>query len=93
MVERGDLLSELKRVQEGLLDGFERELTTPNTLLITGSGVRVPHHPLTSVSVPEKYFTGSQRLGEYESIGFQKIVEVPGIEPGSFGIKTGLLRA
>ena len=50
LVEHGDLLSELKRVQEGLLGGFERELTTPNTLLITGSGVRVPHHPLTKVS-------------------------------------------
>ena len=46
LVEHGDLLSELKRVQEGLFGGFERELTTPNTLLITGSGVRVPHHPL-----------------------------------------------
>ena len=45
LVEHGDLLSELKRVQEGLLGGFERELATPNTLLITGSGVRVPHHP------------------------------------------------
>ena len=45
LVEHGDLLSELKRVQEGLLGGFERELTTPNTLLITGSGVRVPHRP------------------------------------------------
>ena len=56
LVEHGDLLSELKRVQEGLLGGFERELATPNTLLITGSGVRVPHHPLTSVSVPEEYF-------------------------------------
>jgi hypothetical protein len=50
LVEHGDLLSELKRVQEGLVGGFERELTTPNTLLITGSGVRVPHHPLTKVS-------------------------------------------
>ena len=50
MVEHGDLLSELKQVQEGLLGGFERELITPNTLLITGSGVRVPHHPLTTVS-------------------------------------------
>jgi len=36
LVEHGDLLSELKRVQEGLFGGFERELTTPNTLLITG---------------------------------------------------------
>ena len=33
LVEHGDLLSELKRVQEGLVGGFERELTTPNTLL------------------------------------------------------------
>ena len=56
LVEHGDLLSELKRVQKGLLGGFERELITPNTLLITGSGVRVPHHPLTSVSVPEECF-------------------------------------
>ena len=54
LVEHGDLLSELKRVQEGLLGGFERELEIPNTLLITGSGVRVPHHPLTKVS-PEIY--------------------------------------
>jgi hypothetical protein len=37
LVEHGDLLSELKRVQEGLLGGFERELITPNTLLITAS--------------------------------------------------------
>jgi hypothetical protein len=37
LVEHGDLLSELKRVQEGLLGGFERELTTPNTLLISTS--------------------------------------------------------
>ena len=54
LVEHGDLLSVCKQAQEGLLGGFERELTTPNTLLITGSGVRVPHHPLTSVSVPEE---------------------------------------
>ena len=60
LVEHGDLLSELKRVQEGLLGGFERGLTTPNTLLITGSGVRVPHHPLTSVSVPEDYLISGQ---------------------------------
>jgi len=45
LVELGDLLSELKRVQEGLLGRFERERKIPNTLLITGSGVRVPHHP------------------------------------------------
>jgi len=50
LVKHGDLLSELKRVQEGLLGGFERELTTPNTLLITGSGVRVPRHPLMKVN-------------------------------------------
>ncbi len=37
MVEHGDLLSELKRVQKGLLGGYERELTTPNTLLISGN--------------------------------------------------------
>ena len=37
LVEHGDLLSELKRVQEGLLGGFERELTTPNTLSISQS--------------------------------------------------------
>ena len=61
LVEHGDLLSVSKQVQEGLLGGFERELTTPNTLLISGSHI--------------------------------KQVEVPGIEPGSFGIKTGLLRA
>ena len=45
LVEHGDLLSELKRVQEGLLGGFERELTTPNTLLITGSGGSSPSPP------------------------------------------------
>jgi hypothetical protein len=38
LVEHGDLLSELKRVQKGKFGGFERQLTTPNTLLITGSG-------------------------------------------------------
>jgi len=50
LVEHGDLLSVCKQAQEGLLGGFERELTTTRTLLITGSGVRVPHHPLTKVS-------------------------------------------
>jgi hypothetical protein len=45
LVEHGDLLSELKRVQKGLFGGFERELITPNTFLITGSGVLVPRHP------------------------------------------------
>jgi hypothetical protein len=39
-----------KQAQEGLLGRSERELGIPNTLLITGSGVRVPHHPLTTVS-------------------------------------------
>ena len=33
MVEHGDLLSGCKQAQEGLLGGFERELTTPNKLL------------------------------------------------------------
>jgi len=45
LVEHGDLLSECKQAQEGLLGRFERERKIPNTLLITGSGVRVPHHP------------------------------------------------
>jgi hypothetical protein len=35
-----------------------------------GYVVRVPHHPLTSVSVPEKYFTGCQRLGENKLVGY-----------------------
>ncbi len=38
LVEHGDLLSECKQAQEGLFGGFERELTTPNTLLIIKSG-------------------------------------------------------
>ena len=37
LVEHGDLLSVCKQAQEGLLGGFERELTTPNTLLISTS--------------------------------------------------------
>jgi|GEM_PF-4603338 len=37
LVEHGDLLSELKRVQEGLLSGFELEFKTPNSLLISES--------------------------------------------------------
>jgi hypothetical protein len=37
LVEHGDLLSVWKQAQEGLLGGFERELTTPNTLLISTS--------------------------------------------------------
>ena len=50
LVKHGDLLSELKRVQEGLLGGFERELITPNTLLITeGSSSSPP----TYASEPE----------------------------------------
>ena len=59
-VEQGDLLSVCKQAQEGLLGRFERERKIPNTLLITGSGVRVPHHPLISVSVPEEYFISSR---------------------------------
>jgi hypothetical protein len=46
LVEHGDLLSECKQAQEGLLGRSERERGIPNTLLITGSGVRVPHNPL-----------------------------------------------
>ena len=49
LVEHGDLLSECKQAQEGLFGRSEREQGIPNTLLITGSGVRVPHNPLTSV--------------------------------------------
>ncbi len=60
LVEHGDLLSECKQAQEGLLGGFERELKIPNTLLITGSGVRVPHNPLMSVSGSEEILTFSQ---------------------------------
>jgi hypothetical protein len=33
LVEHGDLLSGCQQAQEVLLDGFEPELTTPNTLL------------------------------------------------------------
>ena len=54
LVEHGDLLSVCKQAQEGLLGRFERERKIPNTLLITGSGVRVPHHPLTTVSPRDK---------------------------------------
>ena len=50
LVEHGDLLSVCKQAQEGLLGRSEHERGLPNTLLITGSGVRVPHNPLTSVS-------------------------------------------
>ena len=39
LVKHGDLLSQLKRVQEGLFGGFERELTTPNALLISESEI------------------------------------------------------
>ena len=46
LVEHGDLLSVCKQAQEGLLGRSERERGIPNTLLITGSGVRVPHNTL-----------------------------------------------
>lgn len=36
LVEHGDFLSVCKQAQEGLLGDFEPELTTPNTLIITG---------------------------------------------------------
>ena len=45
LVEHGDLLSELKRVQEGCVARLEPERELAIRLLITGSGVRVPHHP------------------------------------------------
>ncbi len=45
LVEHGDLLSECKRVQEGRLFRLERERKLNDPLLITGSGVRVPHNP------------------------------------------------
>ena len=44
----------------------------------------------------------AKALNHHASLGYMKVqelsyssfvVEVPGIEPGSFGIKTGLLRA
>ena len=54
VVEHGDLLSECKRVQEGRLFRLERERKLNDPLLITGSGVRVPHNPLTSVSVTDE---------------------------------------
>ena len=50
VVEHGDLLRMRKQAQEGLLVKFERERKLTNTLLITGSGVRIPHNPLMSVS-------------------------------------------
>ena len=60
LVEHGDLLSVYKQAQEGLLGRSERERGIPNTLLITGSGVRVPHNPLMSVSGSEEILTFSQ---------------------------------
>ena len=51
LVEHGDLLSVCKQAQEGLLVKFERERKLTNTLLITGSGVRVPHNPLKSFRI------------------------------------------
>jgi hypothetical protein len=32
-------------------------------------------------------------MGTAQKVSTKQVVEVPGIEPGSFGIKTGLLRA
>ena len=49
LVEHGDLLRMRKQAQEGLLVKFERKRKLTNTLLITGSGVRVPHNPLRIV--------------------------------------------
>jgi hypothetical protein len=46
LVEHGDLLSGCKYAQEGRFGKAERERGLPNPLLITGSGVRVPHNPL-----------------------------------------------
>jgi hypothetical protein len=47
LVEHGDLLSGCKYAQEGRFGKVERERDLPNPLLITGSGVRVPHNPLS----------------------------------------------
>ena len=47
VVEHGDLLRMRKQAQEGLLVKFERERKIAIRLLITGSGVRIPHNPLT----------------------------------------------
>ncbi len=64
LVEHGDLLSVCKQAQAGLFGRSERERGIPNTLLITGSGVRVPHNPLRSLSRSEKIFNSSRRLHE-----------------------------
>ena len=69
LVEHGDSLRMRKQAQEGLLVKFERERKLTNTLLITGSGVRVPHNPLTSVSETDLLLWKVERLGEYESVG------------------------
>ena len=45
LVEHGDLLSECKQAQEGCVARLEPERELATRLLITGSGVRVPHHP------------------------------------------------
>jgi len=48
---------------------LERERKIAIRLLITGSGVRVPHNPLTSVSVTNLLLKKVERLGECESVG------------------------
>jgi hypothetical protein len=50
LVEHGDLLSVCKQAQEGCVARLEPKRELAIRLLITGSGVRVPHHPLTKVS-------------------------------------------
>jgi hypothetical protein len=37
-----------------------------------GSGVRVPHNPLTNVSETDLLLLKVERLGEYESVGHSK---------------------
>jgi hypothetical protein len=44
-----DLLTRHKYAQEGRFGKAERERGLPDPLLITGSGVRVPHNPLRSL--------------------------------------------
>jgi hypothetical protein len=60
LVEHGDLLSECKQAQYGRFGKAERQRGLPNPLLITGSGVRVPHNPLMSVSGSEELLTFSR---------------------------------
>ena len=52
LVEHGDLLSGCKYAQERRFGKAERERGLPNPLLITGSGVRVPHNPLNTLIRP-----------------------------------------